>query len=67
MQLKSLSELEQIRSGEKTSEDRYIRDRFMYQQGRAGSNEVLSQSLSERDMDMYLMGNSMCQWERDRA
>lgn len=59
-----LEQLKDIRTGAKADDECYTRDRYLYQQGRVGSTEVLTQSLSERDRGCYDMGYAMYQEEQ---
>jgi len=56
MNIVSLEQFKEIRSGEKASEDRYSTDRKMYLKGREGYPELPSECLSERDRACYMMG-----------
>ena len=63
MNIVDLDQLQAIRSGQNTAEERYNRDRHMYQQGRAGYPEDPSESLSERDRACYMMGYSVTEYD----
>lgn len=66
MQIVTLEQFTNVKTGKNDAEDRYNRDCDMYQRGREGFPEAPSEPLSGRDMECYMMGYNATETLQDR-